>query len=485
MGWNVGAEVSANAGADTCRKDMEVAAATGATWVRLDLRWPMVEPSTKGAFVWTQPDRAYDAATAAGLRVLWVVSRVPAWARTGTDQYSYPTNLQDFTDFCAAAAARYSDRGHGSPAFELWNEPNLDIHVDDVNDLASFVQVIAAGYNGVKTGNPAATVVLGAPLRGGIEYATRDEVVKLDTRWLDQLYGAGGGPGITHDVMGYHPYCYPFDPADTTPTGVDFGPELLSNPRFESNASGWFPTRATITRATGTRHSGDGAGLATGTGGGTLGLISSSTPGSAGETFHASCWVYAPDTAREYSFLLYWLNGSYSQIGAQVGDVFTTRVGDWILVGARGEAPSGTVNVACGLSSTAGPPSGETLVIDDCTLRRSSSERHGYNRIEPFRQAMLAHGDTSPIWLTEYGQHTADAYSVTEAEQAHYLVNAIERTRDFRYVTALFLFNLRNNGTADTRENRFGIVTYDWQPRPSWLPVLAAMGGPGIALPPA
>jgi hypothetical protein len=468
--------------------DLAVLAATGATSARLDMYWQDAEPTTKGAYAWDKYDRIFDAASAAGVRVLWNISRVPDWARTGADRYSFPDNPQDYGDFCAAAAARYDARGPIQPAWELWNEPNLDSYVDDVNDIAGFQALVAAGYAGIKQSAPTSTVVLAGLLRGGIEYAAEAAVVKSDVRWLEEFYAAGGGPGVTHDAVGFHAYCYPMDPADTTPTGIDTGPNLARNPDAEFNVGQWTATRGTITRDTTVHHSGAASFKLAADGSGTYGAVCAVTPAAPGDYFHDVGWFYSPTTAETFDFRVDFLDGTFASLGSSMGDTFTTKVGEWIKVGARSStvvAPAGTVYAVIGFTSHDTPPAGTVVNFDDMALHRSSDERHGWNRVAPVHEMMLAHGDTSPMWITEYGQHAGtDADAVDEATQATYLVNAITRAKTFPYVDALFLFNLRNNGTDGARENNFGIVRNDWTTKPAFQPVVDALGGVGMALPP-
>lgn len=289
--------------------DMELIAATGASAVRMDLYWHLIE-TADGVFDWAQPDLMFDAADAEGLDVLFILHSTPAWA--GPSQLGPPTNLQDYADFCTAAAARYKARGSGGHWWQVWNEVNTEWHWSDPLDVQGYVDLLEVAYAAIKAEDPTATVVLGSILRGGQDDAVFGAY--YSQMWLADFYTAGGKGH--YDVLSFHPYCYPFDPLSTT------------EPEFTDGAS----------------------------------------------------------------------------------------------------------------------------------------VEHGFNGLADLRAVMTANGDTSPIWLTEWGQPTGtDVYAVTEAEQATYIANAFERAAQFPYVEKLFVFNHRNVGTdLANREHNFGLVGNDW-----------------------
>jgi polysaccharide biosynthesis protein PslG len=193
--------------------EMNLAAFAGATMVRCDLYWDLVE-QTQGVRDWTRPDMMFDAADAAGLQILWVPNQSPAWARTSGEASNIylPTNPATYGDFVSAAAARYATRGSlGSHHWQLWNEINTTYHLGDPTNKAAYVALAADAYSKIKAVDSTATVVLGSILRGGMasgQYGTYQ-----DDLYLIDLYAAGIKNHF--DVLSYHPYAYPFDPADT------------------------------------------------------------------------------------------------------------------------------------------------------------------------------------------------------------------------------------------------------------------------------
>jgi putative glycosyl hydrolase len=104
-----------------------------------------------------------------------------------------------------------------------------------------------------------------------------------------------------------------------------------------------------------------------------------------------------------------------------------------------------------------------------------------FDRIETTRQRMNEHGaNTKPIWITEYGESTADCGEecVTEETQAAHLqemLAAIVSHPEWG-VKMLSVFQLRDRGTdSGDRERQFGLIQQDGTPKPSYGIVAAAM----------
>ena len=87
------------------------------------------------------------------------------------------------------------------------------------------------------------------------------------------------------------------------------------------------------------------------------------------------------------------------------------------------------------------------------------------------RSIMRANGDgKKKIWATEWGAPTgSSSVSVTEAQQAELVATGLRRLRSFAWAGPSFLYNFRDSGTnAADREQNFGIVRYDWSPKPAY-----------------
>ncbi len=119
----------------------------GVNWVRDRLNWAEMEKE-RGEF---SPLNKYDASaraqSRAGLQVLQVMHRSPAWANP--DSKRFPTDLRDAYRFFEAMAKRW--RGHVQ-AFEPWNE--ADIPMFGGHTGAEMASLQKAAYLGLKAGNP-------------------------------------------------------------------------------------------------------------------------------------------------------------------------------------------------------------------------------------------------------------------------------------------------------------------------------------------
>jgi polysaccharide biosynthesis protein PslG len=98
--------------------------------------------------------------------------------------------------------------------------------------------------------------------------------------------------------------------------------------------------------------------------------------------------------------------------------------------------------------------------------------------IEWIRQAQLAAGDASPLWLTEFGWSTCSGHRwcVSQEQQAEYSARALRLLDGIDYVQAATLYQLRDNGTdASDLESNWGLVTRDYVAKPAFAAVSAAL----------
>jgi hypothetical protein len=90
-------------------------------------------------------------------------------------------------------------------------------------------------------------------------------------------------------------------------------------------------------------------------------------------------------------------------------------------------------------------------------------------------RVMLNHGDSTSLWITEFGYATCPAtpLCVDPQVQARWLVSAIATAARWRYVRAMVIFRLRDTGTDDNWEGRFGLLGLDGTPKPAFGAVSA------------
>jgi hypothetical protein len=202
-GFSEGSSILWDSGADLATR-LDGIAATGARWLRVDVRWPDLEPS-KGAYNWGSADRVVNAAAARGLNVLGTIDYTPGWARPGgTDEKTPPTNPADYASFADAAARHFAGK---IQAYEIWNEENSSAFWATGADPARYVALLKPAYTAIKAVSPSVTVLTGgtAPAAtGGSEMAPVD--------FLNGIYAAGAKGSF--DAVANHGYHWPYLPLD-------------------------------------------------------------------------------------------------------------------------------------------------------------------------------------------------------------------------------------------------------------------------------
>lgn len=182
-------------------------AESGATWVRFDFDWSIIEP-VRGEFDWSGTDRVVDAAHAHGLEILGLLTHTPEWARAAdaSDSHGRPADPAEFGRFTGDAAQRYRDRiSH----WEIWNEPNLAVFFGPQPDPVAYAALLESASNRIREVVPGAVIV-----SGGLSPATDNGTDIAPTTFLSELYELGGAASF--DVVGMHPYSYPALPSDVS-----------------------------------------------------------------------------------------------------------------------------------------------------------------------------------------------------------------------------------------------------------------------------
>ena len=180
--------------------------ASGATWVRVDVSWAMVQPNPPSYpnsgydLNWGVPkvDRVLQMVTARGLKPLVTFWLTPGWANGNAGERTLPTNVADYANAARWMAARHAGT---VPAWEVWNEPNLPSFMTGADPVA-YTRLLRAAYPAIKAGNSAANVVFGGPAHN-------------DDTWIGRAYAAGAQGHF--DTMSTHPYMGVADQAPETP----------------------------------------------------------------------------------------------------------------------------------------------------------------------------------------------------------------------------------------------------------------------------
>jgi chitodextrinase len=179
--------------------------AGGATWVRLDVSWAMLQPFSRDSYDmnWGVPfvDRVVNMASSRGLKVLVTLWLTPGWANNNAGERVLPTDPNDYANAARWAAARYAGKVQ---AWEVWNEPN-DTGAMTGADPVAYTQLLRAAYPALHQGDPSTSVVFGGPSFN-------------DDAWIARAYDAGAAGSF--DVMSTHPY---LNPANAAPETADDG----------------------------------------------------------------------------------------------------------------------------------------------------------------------------------------------------------------------------------------------------------------------
>jgi hypothetical protein len=240
---------------------IERSADDGATIVRLLVQWNLVaaeRPSRPTnpfdpAYRFDDIDEALRAAQKLGQEAMLTISGTPRWASGGAAPNRMPRRVDDFRLFARAIAARYSGRYDGFPFvrfWSIWNEPNLNLFLTPQFDAEgrsvaprNYAKLAAAGYAGIKAGNPLAEVSIGETSQRGRD---RHRPGLSDThspgRFAELV--AAANPRLRFDAWAHHPY--PSSP-NLRPGQVVKWPNvsLGSLPRLIESLNTWFKRKST------------------------------------------------------------------------------------------------------------------------------------------------------------------------------------------------------------------------------------------------
>jgi hypothetical protein len=196
-------------------QELDAIAATGATYLRIDVYWAEIERQP-GTFDWATTDQVVSSANSRGLKVLGILDYSPKWARpSGTDDHHPPSNPADYANFARATVERYAPQGVHD--WEVWNEPNVAQFWKPRPDPSAFAALLAAAYPAIKSADPTATVVSGG-LSPARDAADKSEIAPVT--FLERLYAAGGGGNF--DALGHHPSNYPNMPLKSEPDNYNY-----------------------------------------------------------------------------------------------------------------------------------------------------------------------------------------------------------------------------------------------------------------------
>lgn len=113
----------------------------------------------------------------------------------------------------------------------------------------------------------------------------------------------------------------------------------------------------------------------------------------------------------------------------------------------------------------------------------SNSLAGGWSGMDWIRNLKRIAGDTTPIWVTEFGWSTCNSghgACVSPEQQGEYTAAGFAALDGMGDVEAGIVYNLRAKGSdAGSFEDNFGLVDHDFTPKPGYEAVRRALGGQG------
>ncbi|BBH15748.1 hypothetical protein Back2_00350 [Nocardioides baekrokdamisoli] len=178
------------------------ASALHVTWVRTDMAWDDIQPTSATSYRWAGFDAVAKGAHARGINVLPVLAYTPAWARAAhcTTRICPPASVARFAAFARQAAARYSRLGIHT--WEIWNEEDSNWFWSNPNP-AAYGKLLAATSAAIRAADPHAKIIL-----GGLVMTRQTSRDFSATSFLDTMLRTT--PCSAFDAVGSHPYTYPY-----------------------------------------------------------------------------------------------------------------------------------------------------------------------------------------------------------------------------------------------------------------------------------
>jgi Cellulase (glycosyl hydrolase family 5) len=244
--------------ADDSQLVLDRAAATGISMIRTTADWRAIAP-TRPAQATDSFDPAYNfvdlddlvrRAQQRGLQTLITIWGTPKWANGGKTPNIAPRSVNDLRNFARALADRYSGRHPGFPyvgRWSVWNEPNLELFLKpqysangQIVSPRLYAKLYAAGYAGIKAGNPRALVAIGETSARGRDRKTSGSGSVSPGKFAELV--AKANPRLRFDAWAQHPY--PTEPWMKPLQKVKWpNVTLPSLKRFETSLDTWFHRR--------------------------------------------------------------------------------------------------------------------------------------------------------------------------------------------------------------------------------------------------
>jgi polysaccharide biosynthesis protein PslG len=222
---------------------MNEAVKLGMEWVKLQVRWEIVEPE-RGQYDWNELDKGINTAADKGIKVLLSVVTAPEWSRepgVDTSQHGPPADPQVYADFVGEILKRYPGKVH---AIEVWNEQNLDREWTSAKGLrpADYVELLRVSSQTIKNIDPGVVVISGALSPTGLDNRVNawDDFNYMDAMIASGLLNYADCVGAHHNGINVGP-SYTWNAVPNDPTAAFRGP--FDNPHhswtFRSTLQGY------------------------------------------------------------------------------------------------------------------------------------------------------------------------------------------------------------------------------------------------------
>lgn len=76
-------------------------------WLRIDIYWNSIQPTSSNSYSWTEMERLVTAARNRNIQVLGILHGTPTWAAASVGS-NVPANASDFANFARQVAIHYS-----------------------------------------------------------------------------------------------------------------------------------------------------------------------------------------------------------------------------------------------------------------------------------------------------------------------------------------------------------------------------------------
>ncbi|GAB4111581.1 MAG: hypothetical protein Fur005_07580 [Roseiflexaceae bacterium] len=198
----------------------------GFPWIRQQIRW-MDLHDRSGAIYWDELDRIVADADREGVKLLLSVVAAPSWATdNGRNGLPNRANIPNFKYFMNEMAKRYKGK---VGAYQIWNEQNLAVENGGrVASAALYMDVLVAGYDGVKAGDPNAIVVSGPPATTETNSPT---LAISDLNFFRQMFSDPRFASHT-DIIGVHTGGTSNPPDTMWPNNPGPGPNFVTSREF-------------------------------------------------------------------------------------------------------------------------------------------------------------------------------------------------------------------------------------------------------------